>query len=172
MQDWLEIPDFPGYSVNSEGIVRNDSREKPLARMVNQQGVGYVCLVREGVQHKRSVGQIVANVFLPPPPNRHFNTPIYLDGDKLNAAASNLMWRPKWFAMRYHKQFEYKLPVGGKPIVPVEEVSTLEQFSDIWIPVMLFGLIWNEIYTAAWNFTHQGSYWASVWPTDQQFRLL
>ena len=169
MDEWREVPGFPGYSVSSEGAIRNDTRDSILARVINQQGISYVGLVRDGIQHKRALPLIVAKAFLDPPPNPFFNTPIHLDGNKINTAASNLMWRPKWFAMKYHRQFEYR---SQGSIVAVEEVSTREMFTDIWFAVMAFGLIWLEVYTAAWNFTHQGSSWAEVWPTGQQFRLL
>lgn len=172
MQDWKEISEFPGYSVNSEGVVRNDRRDSVLARRINQQGIVYVGLVRDGAQYNRGVALIVAEAFLAAPPNEYFNTPIYLDDDRLNITASNLMWRPKWFAMRYHRQFLHKAPPGMRPDVPVEEVATQEQFSDVWFPVMKFGLMWIEVYTAAWNYTRQESPWASVWPTGQQFKLL
>ena len=172
MEDWREVPEFPGYSVNSEGVVRNDDREMVLARSVNQQGVVYVSLWRDHIQYNRAVPLIVAKTFLEPPPNPGFDSAIHLDGDKINTAASNLMWRPRWFAMRFHRQFQRKAPVGMRPDVPVEEISTRERFQDIWFVVSTFGLLWLEVYTAAWNYTNQGSDWASVWPTGQQFRLL
>jgi len=172
MEEWREVPGFPGYSVSSEGLVRNDARDTILARVVNNQNVTYVSLVRNGIQQKRALGLLVAQAFLEPHVNPFFNTPIYLDGNRLNTAASNLMWRPKWFAMRFHKQFEHRAPAGMRPDIPVEELETRERFSDVWGVVMTFGLIWSEVYTAAVNYTYHSSPYACVWPTGQQFRLL
>jgi hypothetical protein len=140
--------------------------------VVNKEGITYVGLIADGVQQKRTIAHLVAKAFLDPPPNSGFDSVIHLDGDRFNFSADNLMWRPRWFAMRFHRQFLTKAPFGMRPDVPVQEIATGERFQDIWFVVSMFGLIWYEVYTAAWNFTNQSSEWASVWPTGQQFRLL
>jgi hypothetical protein len=72
--------------------------------------------------------------------------------------------------MKYHRQFLKRLSM--RPVVPVEELATREQFDDTWLAVMRFGLLCNDILTAAWNYTYQDSLGARVWPTGQQFRML
>lgn len=167
---WKELYEFPGYSVSSSGVVRNDGRDSVLARLVNNRGVTYVGLFRDGVQHKRAVAPLVAKAFIDRPSSPFFDTPIHLDGDRINTAASNLLWRPKWFAVKYHNQFLTRAP--RRPDVPVEELETRVLYPDIWDAVTRFGLIFKDVFNAAWNLTYQDQPYASVWPTGQRFRLL
>lgn len=34
-----------------------------------------------------------------------YNAIIHLDGNRSNCEATNLMWRPRWYAIRYHRMF-------------------------------------------------------------------
>ena len=114
------------------------------------------------IQHKRSLTVLVADAFLPPPPNPSFNTPIQLDGDRANNDVENLMWRPRWFAVKYHLQFHR--PRRGF-IVPIVEIHTGETFPTSWEAAIKYGLLNSEIRDAAMNRTF-------VWPTYQEFRVL
>lgn len=102
---WREIPEFPGYSVSDTGLVRNDETGRTLTQFVNAAGVSYVGLTSERRQRSRSVALLVAESYLPEP-SKWFDTPIHLNGDRTNNAAWNLMWRPRWFAIKYVQQFE------------------------------------------------------------------
>lgn len=88
----------------------------------------------------KSVALLVAKEFLTRPRNSMYNTLIYLDGDKTNCAASNLMWRPRWYAVRYHKMF------GETPInVSVIIQETGETFATLRDLCVKYGL--DEKYT-------------------------
>lgn len=102
---WHELEEFPDYAINEEGEVVNMKTGCSRKPAINQQGILRVGLYKGRVLCTRSIAVLVANAFLEPPRSESFDTPIHLDGDRQNCRASNLMWRPRWFAIRYHKQF-------------------------------------------------------------------
>lgn len=161
MTEWRVIDDFPTYSVSDDGYVRNDALDHILRQQVNQQGIPHVGLVssHDGIQYKRGVALLVAKAFLPPPTPSHFDTPINLDGDRFNNRVDNLMWRPRWFAIKYHKQF--KNSERGF-IVPIVETTTMEHFPNSWVAATKYGLLDKEILLAFLNRTY-------VFPTGQRF---
>jgi len=161
MEEWKEIGAFPGYSVSTYGRVRNDTTGRIMAMLRNQKGIVSVGLTQALVQHKRSIAVLVANAFLPKPDMNSFDTPIHLDGDLENNHVSNLMWRPRWFAVKYHQQF---LTEKRGFLVPVVDDSG-EMFETSWEAATKYGLIDREILTATLNRTY-------VWPTYQKFRVI
>lgn len=172
--EWYEVPSFPGYSVSSSGLVRNDDTGRILSQVTNQRGMPYVGLCRHGKQYKRAIALMVAEVFLPRPLNKYhretFDTPINLNGDRLDNNVSNLMWRPRWFAFKFHDQFS--VPQSWWKVRDIEEVKTERIFYGTYPIAIEFGLIGYEVSENAANFTQTGSrnYW--VWPTGQFFRYL
>lgn len=159
---WLRIYDFPEYAISTLGRVRNENTDRILALTINQQGIMQVGLTRDYKQFKRSVALLVAKHFLPPPNPTSFDTPIHLDGDRANCEVENLVWRPRWFAIKYHQQFEN----GERGFeVPIEDVATGEKFETSWDAATKFGLIDKEILVATLNRTY-------VWPTYQRFRVI
>lgn len=159
---WRQIQTFPGYSVSDAGSVRNDESGRIMAQLVNQSGVVNVGLTKNRVQYKRSVSLLVADTFMRVKPSKTFDTPINLDGDRYNNGVDNLMWRPRWFAVRYAQQF-YNDPVGLNS--PVEEVETGEHFNNAWEAAIEYGLLAVDIILATKN---RGL----VRPTFQRFRML
>lgn len=162
MEEWTQINEFPGYSISSHGRVRNEDTGRLLALLRNQQGIVHVGLMRGLTQFKRSVVVLVANYFLPPSKLEAFDTPIQLDGDRSNANVQNLMWRPRWFAIRYHRQF-HRPNLGI--VVPIRETRTGEEFDNSWEAAIKYGLIDKEILDATLNRTY-------VWPTYQTFEVI
>ena len=142
MEEWSELPSFPGYSVSHLGRVRNDRNGRPLNITVNQLGIPYVGLSDRGLHVKRAVAPLVAHSFLAPAELASFDTPINLDGDRLHCAADNLMWRPRWFAVSYHRQFF----LGRAWIdLPIEDVEIEERFDSSLHAAMRYGLLDKEI---------------------------
>lgn len=151
------------YSVSTHGRIRNNKSERIMVLTVNQHGIVNVGLVHHrGPQVKRSVALLVARAFLAEPEQSAFDTPIHLDGDRLNNHVRNLMWRPRWFAVRYHQQFTNNERGFATPVV---EVSSGRVFRDSWEAATTYGLIDREIALANMNRTY-------VWPTYQMFKLL
>lgn len=164
MQRWATIHAFPRYSVSDEGLVRNDDTGRILAIRRNPQGISYVGLMGDEQQQNLSVAPLVAEAFVPKPAqdrNNTFNTPIHLNGHLDHNHAYNLMWRPRWFALRFQKQFRK----GPTVATPVLELKTQERYSCPFIAAMAFGLIEKEIIIASLNRTF-------VWPTFQEFRFI
>jgi len=155
MEEWKRILEFPDYSISNQGRVRNDVNRRMMAILVNQRGIAHVGMTKGRHQYKRSIARLVAEYFLPEHPNPNFDTPINLDGDRLNNEVENLAWRPKWFAMRYVRQFHKGIP---EIIVPIKNMKTGEVFSDSRAASIHYGLLEKEILHGVLNHTY-------VWPT-------
>lgn len=160
MARWAKIPDFPDYSVSDEGWVRNDDTGRILVITLNSHGVAQVGLMRHGQQYKRGVARLVATAHLDPSAIDTFDTPINLDGDRTNNNVYNLMWRPRWFAVKYHRQFRS----DQHPAIPepLQERKTGYRYTDSWDAATKHGLLDLEIMLAVMNRTY-------VWPTYQEF---
>jgi hypothetical protein len=159
---WRIIDEFPNYSISDHGRVRNDESGRVLALLQNQKGIVNVGLMRGGIQYKRSVTVLVANAFLQPSALEAFDTPINLDGDRSNNHYGNLMWRPRWFAVKYFQQFKIgPSGFGGR----VQDRSTGIIYRNTWEAALEWGLIEKDIVVAILNRTY-------VWPTYQVFKVM
>jgi len=91
-----------------------------------------------------------------------FDTPIHLDGDTMNNHIDNLMWRPRWFAVKYQRQFNEPHPsIRGQ----IQDIETGYRFNDSWHAATTFGLLDKEIRESIIQRTY-------VWPTYQRFRIV
>lgn len=165
-EDWLPIYAFEGYSVSNFGRVINHRRESFVRLTKNAQGVGIVGLLSSDGHHStRSVALLVAKAFLPNEEDPDiFNTPINLNGDRLNCHVENLMWRPRWFATRFHHQFAS--PVFQSVRRRFEEITTGEIFEDFVKPCTTYGICHTDIALSYLNGARK------VFPTWQRFRLV
>lgn len=159
-EKWRKLIDYPGYSVSEWGRVRNDETGSILTVAFTERGISFVGLMIDGRQVKRSIPVLVAKTFLPDPGNDAFNTPIHLDGNKQNCCVANLMWRPRWFAVKYHRQFEIH---RGYYVPAIQDLSTGEVFYDIWIPIMRYGICYSDIMESITN-------GEIVWPVMKRFQ--
>lgn len=168
-EQWVELDEFPGYSVSDKGRVRNDSNGRLLNPSYNAGGVLKVNLSYDGKRHTRSVKILVAKAFVKGQ-TEIFNCPINLDGDPGNNCVYNLMWRPRWFAWKYTRQFvDQPLWYPGGPMVDLDFGEIIDDDS---------GIVYEDIYQAA---TQNGVLFKDVWrgvflskrafPTNQLFRL-
>lgn len=137
---WMPIRDFPKYLISPEGLVKNKQRRMLVKTRQNAQGIVMVNLMGDGRRHTRSVALLVAQTYLSPPRNPSYNSIIFLDGDRSNCSALNLMWRPRWYAVRYHKMFERE-PMN----ISVMIEDTGETFGTLREACMKYGL--DEQYT-------------------------
>jgi hypothetical protein len=161
--EWRDIEEFPGYRISETGNVAS-SGGRPLRLSKNQYGVLYVGMMREldgeREQVKRSIALLVAKTFLPEPDNDRFDTPIHLDGDRSNCRADNLMWRPRWFAVMFHKQF--KNGRIDRFTLPIQEEHTGEILHNSREACIRYGLLGTDILHSVNNGTF-------VFPTGQRF---
>ncbi len=162
MEEWKPVLDFPGYSISRSGELRKDSSGRILAYKVNQYGVIYVGLMREHRQHQRSLALLVASAFIPRPFGP-MDTPIHLDGDRYNNSVDNLVWRPRWFAVFYNRQF--KIPYDNPFLVPIVDLATDREYKDSFDCAKIHGLLERDVVLSILNRTY-------VWPTYQQFGVL
>jgi hypothetical protein len=161
-EEWKSIKNFENYSVSNWGRIRSEKSGRLLTLSQNQFDVVYVGLVHEGIQYHRSVPLLVANAFI----ERKFepyDTPINLNGDRFNNHVNNLVWRPRWFAIKYNQQF--KFPYEYPIIYPLEDIKTGEVSQDSFDCAKRYGLLENDLVLSVLNRTY-------VWPTYQQFRVL
>lgn len=163
MEKWLKIAGFPEYSVSDYGRVRNDEFNRIMALSINQNGIVHVGLTTNRVQRKMSVTRLVAYAFLRCPQHPSFDTPINLDGDRRNNFAANILWRPRWFATEYFRQFRETL--DEKYTVPIRDADTGRPYDSSWEVAMEFGLLVRDVFRSA----VLGS---KVWPTNQIFALI
>jgi hypothetical protein len=162
MERWLEIFEFPGYSISDQGRVRNDITGRIMVMVRNQAGVLMVGLVRDGVQYKRAIAKLVADRFLPHNTLETFDTPMHLDGDRDNCSVRNLVWRPRWYVLKYQQQFEtYRQPYIDRKII---DQATGDIYANSWEAAIANGLREFEVAKSVYEE-------AKAWPTYQQFRL-
>lgn len=162
LENWSQIERFPEYSVSDHGRVRTNKSGRILVLTENQFGLLQVGLMRDGEQRHRSVPLLVAKAFIPEPPGP-FDTPINLDGDRHNNHIDNLVWRPRWFAIRYNQQFRY--PYENSIFAPVEDLKTGEISENSFECAKRYGLLEQDLVLSILNRTY-------VWPTYQEFRIL
>ena len=159
---WKHIPGFPNYSVSNTGLIRSEKSGRILSLYENQFGVLCVGMMKDGEQKHRSVPLLVASAFLPPRGDA-FDTPINLDGDRHNNSVENLAWRPRWFAIKYNRQFRepYPYPISQS----IEDIKTGEVFINSFDCAKKYGLLEEEVILSILNRTY-------VWPTYQEFRII
>jgi hypothetical protein len=129
---------------------------------MTQFGLLQVGLMRKGQQYHRSVPLLVAKAFLPPVAGP-FDTPINLDGDRRNNRVENLLWRPRWFAIKYNQQFKY--PPENRINAQIADLKTGEVSENSFECAKRYGLLESDLIFSILNRTY-------VWPTYQEFGIL
>jgi hypothetical protein len=162
IEAWMPIKNFPEYSVSNNGKVRSDKTGRILSLNENQFGVLQVGLMRDGIQFHRSVPLLVAKAFLDPE-SEPFDTPINLDGDRHNNRVENLVWRPRWFAIKYNRQFRY--PYENPIHARIIDLKTRELSENSFECACRYGLLEQDLVLSILNRTY-------VWPTYQEFGIL
>lgn len=160
LTEWRRIATFPEYSVSNIGTVRNDETRNHMTLLINQRGIVNVGLTKNRVQYKRAVSLLVARAYIEDPLNEAFDASINLDGDRTNNRVNNLLWRPRWFAIRYRAQFSQPHIDSFRPVVNVE---TEEVFYNAWIASLTYGVLHRDIVLSLFNR-------CPVWPIRQHFR--
>jgi hypothetical protein len=127
-EKWVIVDKMPNYVVSNFGIVESRKTGIRMSTSRNQQGVEKITLHREGRYFTVGLALLVAQTFLPEPPRDDFTTPIQLDGDRSNCREDNLMWRPRWFAIKYHQERRQDPFPGWRR--PFEVIETGEVFNN------------------------------------------
>lgn len=155
------LDDFPEYMVNDLGeIVNMKSGGMPIKHSQNLQGLPKITLVRDHQPMTRSPAVLVAKAFVEPE-RPDFDTVIHLNNDRLDCRASNLKWRPRWFAIAFHKQFHRdSMHIDTTPI---EEIDSGDRYETPKHAVVDLGILYGDIVL---SFTNE-SY---TFPTMQRWR--
>lgn len=160
---WHELEEFPDYAVSELGEIVNIKSGFPRRTSINQQGIVKISMYKNGRELiTRSVAVIVAEAFCEGQ-SEFFNTPIHLDGDRENCRADNLMWRPRWFAVQYHRQFQS--PEFHASNVHIYDVDTGKEYYSVKEACMELGLYYNDVYR---SYVHE----RMIPLTRHEFRLV
>lgn len=161
---WHELEEFPDYAVSEFGDIANIKTGLPRKISTNQFGVAKISLYTpDGRLLTRSVALLVARAFVRPDDREAFDTPIHLDGDQANCRADNLVWRPRWFAIKYHKQFRQEEFYAAKAVFM--DRDTEEVYESVQEACIKHGLYWHDVVRSFVEETF-------CFPTWQHFRLL
>lgn len=146
MEEWasLETLGFPGYKLSNMGEVRNERTDKTLKLSPNQYGVVRVGLMSRETSRQvtLSLPRLVANMFVQGK-SATFNTPINLNGDRDDNTSKNLVWRPRWFAVDFVRQFEesHEPAFQGK----IYDVETNKEYENSRVAACENGLLDEDI---------------------------
>ena len=159
---WVPIQEFQNYEISSYGRIRNAHTGRLIQPSLSSREAHKIGLVVDGRQYTRSLRTLVANAFVPGS-DEIFDTAINLDGDKTNNEASNLVWRPRWFALKYARQFndEYLNTRRG----PINDVDDGILYDTVYDASVANGLLFKDVFSSCLNAT-------AVFPTWQIFEWI
>lgn len=164
IEDAKTIEGFPDYLIDREGSVY--TRASGLRRKASptQQGAMKITLFRDGRAYTKSLSLLVAKAWLY---NDHdpeiYDTPIHLDNNPANNHVENLAWRPRWFAVKYQRQYwneEYRYARTR-----VQDIKTGEIFNSLLDVCQRHGLLFMDVLRSC----ARGD---SVFPSWKEFRFL
>ena len=146
METWrnLSFIGYEGYDVSDRGRVRNTVTGRILRSHPNGSGIEHVGLYLGGIRSNKAVGVLVAKAFLESPPNENYTTVVHRDGNQKNNSYENLEWRPKWFTVKYNKEFHNNALLY--PQTPVIEETTGKRFLTGKDASMYFCLLESQIH--------------------------
>jgi hypothetical protein len=162
----IPLQEFPIYDALDAGLIVNRQTGRAIRGSLNRSGHVKVGLRHDGKQHTRVVSRLIAEAFLESPTSPEFNTPIHLDGNLQNCAASNLMWRPLWFARQYHEQFQTMYYNKAR----IRNRKTGDEFDNCYAAASTYGALPVAIYFNAANY-ESGYDNDSVWPGALRFEI-
>lgn len=144
MEDAKPIEGFEDYLISKDGSVYTVETGLKRRPSLTQRGASKITLFRDGQAYTKSVALLVAKAWLY---NDHdpeiFDTPIHLDNDSTNNHVDNLAWRPRWFAIKYQRQYwntEYRFAKTR-----VEDVNTGEVYENLIDPCQRYGFLYMDI---------------------------
>ena len=148
---WVDIEGYSNYLVSNYGTIYNRRTEKFMSLSKTMQGDLKVTLVaKDGQRVTRSVRVLVAEAFVQKPfpegdeRNEYCDTVIVLNHNKNHVSANNLSWRPNWFAHRYARQINERIP--NEYYNDVKNVHTGAVYSSILEVCEKEGLLLKDVY--------------------------
>lgn len=164
MNELKTIKEFPDYGVAKNGSVYNIANQKVRRVSYTREGAVKITLFRDQKPHTRSLTKIVADTWLYNDFDPEiFDTAIHLDNDLSNNHVDNLVWRPRWFAVKYQKQYwneEYRYSK-----VRVQDVKSVKIYQTMMEACQTHGYLYIDVLRSC----TKGD---EVYPTWRQFRFL
>lgn len=164
MEETKPIEGFPEYVIDRAGTVytvASGLRRKPSK---TREGALKVTLYREGRPYTKSLSLLVAKAWLYNDFDPDiFDTPIHLDNDQSNNHVDNLAWRPRWFAIKYQRQYwneEYRFSR-----VKVQDVKTGERYEGLMDVCQKYGYLYMDVIRSCTKHDE-------VFPTWRKFRFI
>lgn len=151
IEEWKPIEEFPDYRISSDGRVYNQRTDTTMSLNRTLQGDLKVSMTHDGYRGTRSVRVLVAEAFVhnPHPTEDEFsaayNTVIVLDGNKDHVWASNLAWRPAWFAIKYAMQFDGQYDKRFYTKF-VRNNNTGQEYRNLFVCAMREGLLIEDVF--------------------------
>ncbi len=164
MDELRVIEDFPEYGVAKDGSIYNLATQNIRRASYTREGAVKITLFRDNRPYTRSLPKIVAEAWLYNDFNPEiFDTPIHLDNDLSHNHVDNLAWRPRWFAVKYQRQYwneEYRY---AKTMV--EDVRTGDTYESMMGVCQRYGYLYLDVLRSC----TKGD---EVYPTWRQFRFV
>ena len=88
--EWIKIKYYENYSININGEVRNDKRDRILKWLLNSSGYYYVHLCKNGKRTDHYIHRLIALHFIPNPKN--YLQIDHVNNDKTDNSITNLRW--------------------------------------------------------------------------------
>jgi hypothetical protein len=153
------IPGYTRYDITNYGRVINGTTGRLMVLSPTLNGDLTVGLVKGDHQTRFSVKGLVARAFVEGETDV-FNTPILLDGDKHNLYFENIVWRPRWFAWKYSRQFTDPEPWYTQG--PIYEYTKGIMYDTFMDAAILNGILCEHIRKSIYDDL-------DVFPTGQKF---
>lgn len=162
IEDATLIEEFPDYLITKEGRVYTERTGLERRPSMTREGAVKITLYDEGRPYTKSLALLVAKAFLWNDFDPEiFDTPIHLDNDLSNNQVDNLAWRPRWFAVKYQKQY-WNIEFRNAK-TSIQDVVT-ERIYDTYIePCQEFGILYMDIIQSCIRGT-------DVFPTHKVFQ--
>lgn len=161
---WETIPEFTNYQVSNLGRVYSILRDHVMR---TSRSFGHVKISLKSdyddKRYTRSVAQLVGEAFVEPQNDRCTHV-MLLDGDLDNVRASNIIWRPRWYAWKYAHQLKVEQPVHYHNLAVIN-VMTGVVYDSIIECGMTEGLLFHDI----WRSTFTGN---AIFPNIAKYEIV
>ena len=141
---WCSIPGSSNLLVSNYGRVYNDRHEREITPTKNTAGHPKISFTKYGIETSCTIRRLVALAFVPGK-TRDFDTAMLLDNDKTNLHAANIVWRPRWFVMKYVDQFTQPKHVYETGRIYEETDHENIIYNSIWEASLTHGLLAGDI---------------------------
>ena len=91
--EFIKINEYDNYSINIEGVVRNDNTNRILKQLVNSRGYYYISLCKNSVAKNFTIHRLIAIHFIPNPENKLYID--HINNDRTNNNILNLRLKSK-----------------------------------------------------------------------------